>query len=63
MHFVLNIYGRGMVSRLFRCLRRGILPSTLVNTATYTKRSLFDEGYPSIADIPLHELDKRLLII
>ena len=45
------------MSRLFRCLRRGILPSTLVNTATYTKRSLFDEGYPSIADILLHELD------
>ena len=49
--------GRGMASIFFRCLQRGILSPALYKTARYTKRSLFDDGYPSISDILLHDLD------
>lgn len=46
-----------MASSLFRCLQRGILSPALINTARYAKRSLFDDGYPSISDVLLHDLD------
>lgn len=46
-----------MASTLYRSLLRGVRSPALLNTARYAKRSLFDDGYPSISDILLHDLD------
>lgn len=46
-----------MGSNVFRFLQRGALSSALCNTPRSVKRSLFDDGYPSVADVLLHDLD------
>ena len=47
-----------MAASIFRCVQRRILSPAAVNTVKYAaRRSIFDDGWPSISDVLLHELD------